>query len=181
VPYTEAFKSQMIRRMVGPPATSATALAKVVGVSQAQLCRWRKKALTLGMPMIPTQMPPSPKSPRAWTTREKLRVVAAAEGLDGEALGALLRREGLHEEQLRAWRDAAAGALESAEAAPGEARTVGERRRMAAMRKRVKSLEKELQRTEKALAKTAALVVLKKKMEAFWEAEGDGTNDETER
>ena len=32
--------------------------------------------------------------------------------LSGEALGAFLRREGLHEAQLTSWRDAAAGALQ---------------------------------------------------------------------
>ena len=38
-------------------------------------------------------------------------------------------------------------------------------------RQRVKELERELRRKEKALAETAALLVLRKKMEAIW---GDG-------
>jgi len=67
-------------------------------------------------------------------------VLAAAEGLSGEALGALLRREGLHEAQLTAWRGAATGALAEAPAAGGM--TAAERRRLAAAEKRVRELEK---------------------------------------
>jgi hypothetical protein len=131
--------------------------------------------------MTKSQPAVSPKSPGAWTVKEKLRLVVASEAVSGEEYGALLRSEGVHEEQLRGWRDAAAGALESAEATPGGLRTEGERRRMAAMTKRVKELEKELWRKEKALAETAALLVLKKKMTAFWEAEDDGTCEESEK
>jgi transposase len=125
---------------------------------------------------------PAVAGPKKWTAEEKLRVVVAAQGLEGAALGELLRREGLHEGQLRAWRDAAAAALEeSAEAALPGPRTAGERRRMAVVNKRVKELERELRRKEKALAETAALLVLKKKMAAFWEAEDAGTDDESEK
>ena len=45
----------------------------------------------------------------------------------------------------------------------------------------MKELEKELRRKEKALAEAAALLVLKKKMQAFWEVEGEGTDDDNER
>lgn len=100
---------------------------------------------------------------KKWTVKEKLRVVVAAEGLEGAELGELLRREGLHEAQLKAWRDAAAGALTSAEAAPSGALTARQRKRLAA----VKELERELRRKEKALAEAAALLMLEKKLQAL--------------
>ncbi|NOJ83921.1 hypothetical protein HNV28_37405, partial [Myxococcus xanthus] len=40
-----------------------------------------------------------PAGPKKWTPEEKLRVLVVAQGLEGEKLGALLRREGLHEAQ----------------------------------------------------------------------------------
>lgn len=164
VPYTEQFKEQMVRRMMGPEALSATALGKQVGVPQSTLSKWLKRATTLGaMTSESVQQPPVAKVERKWTGQEKLRVLAAAEGLSGEALGALLRREGLHEAQLTAWRGAATGALAAAPAAGGM--TAGERRRLAAAEKRVRELEKELRRKEKALAETAALLVLEKKLQ----------------
>ncbi|WNZ59521.1 hypothetical protein QEG98_26125 [Myxococcus sp. MxC21-1] len=45
-------------------------------------------------------------------------MLAAAQGLIGEELGALLRREGLHEAQMKEWLQAAAGALSGASAEP---------------------------------------------------------------
>ena len=52
--------------------------------------------------------------PEDWTAEEKLKVVAEAVGLDDVELGVLLRREGLHEAQLEAWRKALLGSLEKA-------------------------------------------------------------------
>ena len=39
-PYSETFKTRMLRRLVGPSAVSANAMAQEVGVSQATLSRW---------------------------------------------------------------------------------------------------------------------------------------------
>lgn len=47
VPYTEQLKEQMVRRMMGPEALSATTLSKQVGVTQSTLSKWLKWA-TLG-------------------------------------------------------------------------------------------------------------------------------------
>lgn len=184
MPYTEAFKAQMVSRLLGPSAVTATALSSQVGVPQSTLSRWLKDTITVAAMSSSDERKKTDSvvaGPKKWTAAEKLRVVVAAQSLEGSALGELLRREGIHEEHLRAWRDAAAGALESAEAAPEAPQTVGEKRRMNAMTKRVKELEKELRRKDKALAETAALLVLKKKMSDFWEAEGEGTDDENEK
>ncbi|NVJ14318.1 transposase [Myxococcus sp. AM010] len=107
--YTDAFKSQMVKRMVGPGAVSAAALARQVGVSQPTLSQWLREANKLAAMTPPPEE--KPVGPKKWTPEEKLRVLAEAHGLAGETLGALLRREGLHEEQLAEWRAAAAGAL----------------------------------------------------------------------
>lgn len=183
MPYTAGFKAQMVKRMLGPPAVTATSLSQQVGVPQPTLSKWLKQAATIAAMSSSDEKKPGSvvAGPKKWTAAEKLRMVVAAQNLEGVALGELLRREGLHEDQLRAWRDAAAGALDSAEAAPAGPRTAGERRRLAAMNKRVKELEKELRRKDKALAETAAILVLKKKMAAFWEAEGESTDDESEK
>ncbi len=70
-------------------------------------------------------------------------------------------------EPRRRWIDAAAGALESAEAAPSAVMTAAERRRLKVANKRVRELEKELRRKDKALAETAALLVLEKNSRAL--------------
>ena len=157
-PYTEAFKTRMVRRLVGPSARSANAVATEVGVSQATLSRWLAAAGNLGdMPRAST---------KKWTGVDKLRVVREAHGLSETALGALLRREGLHETQLIAWRAAAEAALTD----PARGRPVP-----SAEAKRIQALERELRRKDAALAETAALLVLKKKAQAIWGDADDAT------
>ena len=157
--YSDVFKSRMVGRLVGPSARSASALAAEVGVSQATLSRWLLAARSVNGMTQPAH--------KKWTGPEKLRVVREAHGLSGSALGALLRREGLHDAQLTAWRAAAEAAL--AEPARGRAAPSVEA-------KRIQELERELRRKDQALAETAALLVLKKKLDAIW-GDGDATTD----
>lgn len=173
--YTEAFKEQMIRRMVGPNKISANALAKETGVSQSQLSRWLRAAHTVGTGSDRPDPKPTAGSEK-WRPGEKLRLLLEAERLQGEELGAFLRREGLHEAQLQTWRDAAAGAL-SAEAAPISAQL---RRDLSEAKRRVKALDRELRRKEKALAEAAALLMLEKKLKALgWDSDDeDGSTGE---
>jgi transposase len=96
--------------------------------------------------------------------------VFAAEALATEDLGALLRREGVHDAELAAWRTAVKTAAVAA--LNGTARNAAPAH--SADRKRIVELERELRRKEKALAEAAALLVLEKKRRAIW---GDGDDD----
>lgn len=182
LPYSEAFRAQMVRRMIGPPGISATSLATQVGVSQASLSRWLRGAGSVPSVSERSEEKPQAPQPKKWTTDEKLRVVAEAKRVKPEHLGELLRREGLHEDQLRRWTDAAAGALESAEAAPSAGLSAAERRKQKATDKRVRELEKELRRKDKALAEAAAMLMLEKKLQAMgWDDEDGGTNERNDK
>ncbi len=157
--YSPAFKSRMLRRLVGPSAISANALAKEVGVNQPLLSRWLRESRNV------EDMGASKKT-KKWTGAEKLRVVIAARGLSETELGALLRREGLHAAELTAWQAAAEAALSDASRRPPRS----------ADAQRIHELERELRRKDAALAETAALLVLKKKVQAIW-GDGDDTTD----
>jgi transposase len=172
VEYSNSFKDQMVKKMLGGSGVSATTLAGKVGVSQPTLSKWRRDALQAAAMNIPTEPPRTPKSPKDWTAEEKMRLLVAAVGLQDEELGALLRREGVHQAQLEEWREAARGALEAGKSAPKKAETVAA--------KRIKELEKELARKEKALAEVSALLVLKKKAQAIWGDEDDSTDPKNE-
>jgi len=93
-----------------------------------------------------------------------------ASSLTGSSLGEFLRREGVHEAQLEEWREkvfrAATGALKDAKRKKSEQTPEA---------RRIRELESELRRKEKALAETAALLVLKKKLEAWYAGEGDAS------
>ena len=166
--YPQSFKEAMVQRMTGPTQASASTLAQEVGVAQSSLSCWLREARTLG-PMKNKHKKPTQEArcPREWTTEEKLNAVVPAADLSGEEFGAFLRREGLHEAQLQEWREALQAALDPGKRKKGK--------RASAEAKRIKQLEKELRRKDKALAEVTALLVLQKKMQAFWEAKEGGT------
>lgn len=163
--YTEGFKARMIERMAGPEGISASALAAEVGVGQPTLSRWLRERKLRGM-----KKKASDKQPR-WTAVEKLRVVREASILDDAKLGELLRREGLHEPQLRAWMESA----DAAALASLTSTTKKDRTKSSPEQKKIHQLEQELARKDKALAEVGALLALKKKVLQIWGDEEDVT------
>ena len=177
--YSEAFRSRMVARMVGPRAVSANALSQEVGVSQGSLSRWLREVGSVGGMTKATGQSSGKerKGKKTWTGAEKFRVLTAAAGLSEHDLGALLRREGLHETQLAEWRQAAEAAL--GETTRGRApKPSSEAIQTAA---RIKELEREVRRKDKALAETAALLVLKKKVQEIWGNSSEDEDDATGR
>ena len=159
--YSIAMRTRIVHKLMQPNAPSQTSVARETGVSQMTLSRWLQAARTIA-PMTAR----NPTKRRKWTAEEKLRVVVEAGRLQDDELGGFLRREGVQEAQLREWRDAARAGLASLS---------GDRKSPEVQR--VKQLEKELDRKEKALAEVAALLVLRKKVQALW---GDVDDDTTE-
>ena len=165
----------MIRRMTGPNALSATALSKECGIPQPTLSSWLRTTGTVaGMSTKKSKASKtSSKDAQQRSLLARLKVVVEAAELDEEELGAYLRREGVHREQLEQWREAAAKAL-------GES-TVRRRRGPTPEQKRIRTLERELHRKDKALAEAAALLVLKKKFEMVFGDEDNDTDPRNER
>ena len=169
--YSEQFKERMVRRMLPPESISAMQLSLKVGASQASLSRWLHRARVVVVPMAkknPSQ--PAAKPARSWSPKEKIEAVFEAAAIPDEELGAYLRRRGLHDADLRTWREIM---MESSKDTLGPAK----RRKKAKPtneQERIKSLERELRRKEKALAKVTALLVLKKEVLAI---RGDGDDD----
>jgi len=163
--YPEAFKAKMIQRMSAPGGPSANALAQEVGVHQATLSRWLRRAARVDG-MSPRKSKKS-RRPQDWTAAEKLEAVLKAAELSEEQLGGFLRREGLYRTHLEQWRQQMLQGLEQKPKRSPHPKTAEGRR--------IRDLEKELRRKDAALAETAALLVLKKKAQAIWGEGGDGT------
>lgn len=171
--YSEAFKSKIIQRMMGPDARSAGSLSRELGIAQPTLSLWLRTARAKMPPMLPKRPAASvaskPRRADDWSAEERLRVIAEAAKLSEEELGSFLRREGLHEATLQAWRAAALAGLTSEKSARPQSKRSGEHRR-------VQELERELRRKDRALAETAALLVLQKKVQAIWGDEDESTD-----
>lgn len=165
--YTDSFKRQIVQRMLGPNAQSATSLCKEVQIPQSTLSRWLRHASTLG-PVASSKSTPTAGSPSR-SAQDKLRLLLAYEATPEAERGAWLRREGLHEAELAQWRLTMVSALDEPKT---EAVTKG-----AVQSKRIRQLERELHRKDRALAEAAALLVLQKKVRALWEAEDDDTGE----
>ncbi len=184
--YSEKFKRKMVQRMSGPRGKSANALAKEVNVHQSTLSKWLREATLGSMASGGSEggrgsttksrrskgsegsgsIRRGSRRPADWSTVDKLAAVVEAATLSDEELGAFLRRKGLHEAQLEAWK---------AEALEGLQKGRARRSRKSTEQKQIRELSRELRRKEKALAETAALLVLKKKVVAIWGDEVDNT------
>ena len=166
--------------MCGPRAVSAYALAREEGISPPSLSRWKRQAGTLsGMTTrdkkTEAQKKTMRKRPQDWSLEEKLQAVLEASRLSDEDLGTYLRSKGLHEGTLNQWRDLVASALGRPQPKNKKSREHKE------AEKRVRKLERDLKRKNAALAETAALLVLKKKAQAIWGDEDDGTDPKSEK
>lgn len=158
-PFSLPYKQKMIERLTGSHPESARQVAMETGISQQALSLWLRQARSL--PEVATKK----RTSKAWTIDEKVRVLAAAAKLTGTELRSMLQREGLLLAELEQWR-----------LALGE-----EANASVASTKRIRTLERELARKEKALAEAAALLLLKKKLDHYWEGEGGDTDEEKEK
>jgi len=86
---------------------SANSVAQEVGVNQPTLSKWRRDARTLaGVTKRKGEQEPrksAGRRPEDWSAEGKLSAVVKARGPSEAELGEFLRREELHEEQLRQW------------------------------------------------------------------------------
>lgn len=175
--YSQGFKSNMVRRMACPDGISASALAREVGIPQQSLSRWLRdanvadeaanSAISGESEQKMTRKRPQDKSPE-----EKLKIVIEAETIAEDQLGAFLRRNGIHEAQLREWRSMMLSGLQKP-ARPSS--------KTSEKTRRIHELEKELLRKDKALAEAAAILILKKKVQSIWGGEDEPTDKRSGR
>ena len=185
VAYPTEFRETVVRRLTGPSPATVTEVSEETGVHQTTLSRWvreaggRRSLATMAKNKTKNRIRTrstgteavAARRPQDWTLEEKLQVLIETASLSDEELGAYLRRQGLHEAQLTQWREAVDEALHRAVPKP---KVSPEQK---AQKRRIQQLERELSRKDKALAEAAALLVLKKKVQAIWGDEDDGTSE----
>lgn len=152
--YSHAVRQSVLKKVLQPESRSIREISKETGVNEQTIRNWLKRSesgiLTDGK---------QESCPRFLTPKEKYQLVVEAAGIDDEQLGEFLRERGLHSEHLTVWDQELRDMIDKkAEQKDKENKE---------LKKKVKELEKELQRKEKALAEAAALLVLKKKLDAL--------------
>ena len=165
--YSEAVKADVRRRMSPPHRQSVAPISEELGIHVNTLYKWRKTWRLQG-----EDVPASEKDPDGWSAADKFTVVLESAGLNATELSGYCRERGLFPEQVERWRQAA----QDANAKP--VLTMAEQKELEKLRAQdqrvIKALKKELQRKEKALAEAAALLVLRKKWEAFCSEDAEG-------
>jgi transposase len=106
------------------------------------------------------------KRAQNWNLEEKLNMIIKCGSLDESTINGLCREKGIYSHHIKQWKqDIVNGVTSLAESKAGsEVKT---------LKQENKSLKKELIRKTKALAETAALLVLKKKVDLIWGSEED--------
>jgi len=153
--------------MSPPHRQSVARISEELGIDVITLYKWRKTWRLQGK-----VVPASEKEPDGWSAADKFTVVLETAGLNATELSAYCRERGLFPEQVSRWRQAA----QDANAKP--VLTMAEQKELEKLRaqdqREIKALKKELQRKEKAMAEMAALLVLRKKWEAFCSEDEEG-------
>lgn len=159
--YSKEFKDKIISRMLPPNNESIASLAKETQVNQQTLRNWRNQARKSGI-----TAPVNNQKPDRWNSQDKFLSVLETASMNEAQLAEYCRKKGIYPEEIRAWKDicmnANGGVADEASRLNKELKSKS---------KEIKDLEKELQRKEKALAETAALLVLRKKINAIWGTE----------
>ena len=157
--YSREFREEMILKLLSPGGPTIPALAERTGVGKTTLARWKGEYLRLEA----TDMV-KPKRPSDWTAEEKLQAILDTHSLSETETGAWCRTNGLHVKQLDLWREQVLAGIRKGPKSDPEKK---------ALRTEILDLERELRRKEKALTEAAALLVLKKKAQAFLGAAED--------
>lgn len=161
--YSKELKEAVIKRMLPPKNESISKISREEGISAQTLRNWRAEARADGK-----AAPATGGNSDKWSTGDKFLIVVETAGMNESELSEYCRKKGLYTEQIKSWRDACRQA--NGGIAEEAARL---NRELKKKEKDVKNLEKELTRKEKALAEAAALLVLRKNMEAIWGVQED--------
>ena len=165
--YSNEFKRLVIYKLLSQPGVPIRDLARDAGVAKSTIWDWKEEVVhaqtTMGEKNNQVDKAFEPRVTKKRKPDEKFRIVVAAQGLSEEELGALLRREGVHVEELEQWCDAMLASVETPQERVRE-------------RGKVRTLERQVYRQDKALKEAHALLKLQKKVQAIWGDEDDDTN-----
>ena len=152
--YSQAFREQAIQKLLQRGDKTIQCIAEELNINVFTLKHWLRQYRPQIMLTNKTT-----KRPADWTPEERFQALMASHGLEDEDLNAFCRTQGIFSHHLEAWRQDFINSIhKSAQESTDKS-----------LRDKNKQLKKDLQRKEKALAETAALLVLQKKFQAFWE------------
>jgi transposase-like protein len=168
--FTQSFKIQAVEKALNrSDDTTLTEIANALSIGCSTLSKWIVKARNNELEIASSDeinRMKQDKRPQDWTQEERLNMVITCSTLDDEALSEYCRQQGVYLHHIKQWKlDFINGqATKSSQTEKAEVKK---------LKHENKALKKELNRKDKALAETAALLVLKKKVDTIWGIDED--------
>lgn len=163
--YTEEKKQSVLKKLLSPYNMSIPELSRAESIPTTTLYSWRSEERKRGNMTESTQ----PKSTH-FSAADRLQMIIETASLSELELGEYCRKKGIYTHDIQSWKDEIIQNLSEQ-----KARNFEDKKQAKKDKDRIKSLEKELRRKDKALAETAALLVLRKKLQAFY---GEGSEED---
>ena len=141
-------------------------VAMELGIGYSTLTRWMTQVNTGKLTAPLAASVSASRRPEDWSAPEQWQALLDTANLTEPALGVYCRRHGLYTHHLQQWKDAF---MRKQDDAP----TQRYKAEIRDLKEQNKALQRELLRKEKALAEAAALLVLKKKVQALYGEDED--------
>ncbi|MEZ9724015.1 transposase [Vibrio splendidus] len=151
-------KEAILKKLLPPYSMSVKEVSEDEGISTAPLYHWRQQLRHSG-----AAVPNTNTSSEQWSAQTKLAIIAKTYSMTESELNQYAREKGLFPEQIQSWRRECMQGFKSSKEREAEAK-----KQAKADKLEIKELKKDLRLKEKALAETAALLVLRKKLRAFY-------------
>jgi len=167
--YTEGFKIQAVEKALNRSSEiTLPEMANTLGISRSSLQRWitqsknnQLETISDNAPSLIPTMKEKEKRPQDWSLEERLELIIKSESLSEEDSNKLCRSQGVFSHHIKELKQ---------QFITGMAPSLESKKQVTikSLRNEIKALTKDLNRKNKALAETAALLVLKKKVNAIW-------------
>jgi len=158
--YPEERKNAIINKMLPPLSMSVPELVELEKIPYGTLYTWKKTYVD----KVVKGMPAKGFSSKKWTIEQKLAVIIETSTLNEQERNEYCRKHGLYNTDIDTWK-----ANFMMEKEHSVKNNDDNKAKLKQLRSENNALKKELHRKEKALAETAALLVLRKKLDAFWD------------
>ncbi|TYQ18167.1 UNVERIFIED_CONTAM: transposase [Acetivibrio alkalicellulosi] len=153
--YSKEQREAILAKILPPNNMPLSEVANETGIPTSTLSTWKAKELNKNNKKINK-------------SKDKFLIVVETYTLSEYELNEYCRKNGLYAQEVKMWQKCFASALDKE---PEPVKEIKEE--LLKEKKKVKTLEKEINRKDKALAEAAALLVLKKKLQAFRGEEED--------
>lgn len=168
--FTQAFKQQAVEKALRRGhGVTFPAVVDTLGIAQSTLYRWiiEAKNSALSAPEDYSNMAKNhEKKPQDWSIAERFDMIVSCALLDQEAINQRCRECGLYPHHIEQWRHDFLS-LTAKNTVKEDALELKK------LKQEFSKTKKDLNRKNKALAEAAALLVLQKKVNAYWDSDED--------